>query len=158
MPYWSNVYETAKFAFEALDPDYYTRSSAQAAHGGHAIVAGNNYGQGSSRENAALVPALLGLRVVVARSYARIHWQNLICFGVLPLSFTDPDDYPLLKRGAMLAIDHLHEQLRAGDRIEARTNIAGRPAIILTHTLSSRQLNILKAGGIINQLRPPKNN
>lgn len=153
LPYWSNVYETAKFAFEPIDAGYYRRATDQLPRGGHAIMAGANYGQGSSRENAALVPALLGLRAVLAQGFARIHWQNLICFGVLPLTFSDPADSAALSQGAMLTIERLHEQLAAGPRIIARSDCPARPAITLRHELSPRQVAILKAGGIINQLR-----
>lgn len=157
MPYWSNVYETAKFAFEPIDPTYYERASKQAHNGGHAIIGGMNYGQGSSRENAALVPALLGLRVVVAKGFARIHWQNLISFGVLPLVFQDAADYEALEQGCMLTIDRLHEQLAAGVDVHAGTSNPKRPILRLSHALSTRQLKILKAGGVINELQPAKN-
>ncbi|MGB6106025.1 MAG: aconitate hydratase [Pusillimonas sp.] len=153
LPYWSNVHETAKFAFEPIDPSYYERAAAQQPRGGHAIVGGANYGQGSSRENAALVPALLGLRVVLAQGFARIHWQNLICFGVLPLTFTRPADSAALAQGAILTIDRLHEQLAAGPNVEVRSDKASA-VITLRHELSPRQLAMLKAGGIINQLKP----
>jgi aconitate hydratase len=157
LPYWSNVYETAKFAFEPLDATYYERASAQREGGGHAIVGGKNYGQGSSRENAALVPALLGLRVVIACGFARIHWQNLVSFGVLPLVFDNVADYNALQQGVMLTIDRVHEQLAAGDTVQASTSHPELPALRLRHGLSARQLHILKAGGVINQLRPTGN-
>ncbi len=153
LPYWSNVYETAKFAFEPIDASYPSRASAQLPEGGHAILAGANYGQGSSRENAALVPALLGLRVVLAAGFARIHWQNLICFGVLPLVFDNSEDSAVLSLGTRLTIDRLHEQLESGPLIKAYIDNADGPAIMLRHELSQRQLAILKAGGVINQLR-----
>ncbi|MGP1613516.1 MAG: aconitate hydratase [Pollutimonas bauzanensis] len=153
LPYWSNVYETARFAFEPLDATYFQRASARVALGGHAIVAGHNYGQGSSRENAALVPAVLGLRVVLAQSFARIHWQNLICFGVLPLSFAQAEHYNVLAQGDVIKIENLYAQLAAGSAIEARTDNAGCATMSLRHTLSPRQIAILKAGGIINQIR-----
>jgi aconitate hydratase len=157
LPYWSNVYETAKFAFEPLDPTYYDRASKQNHGGGHVIVGGKNYGQGSSRENAALVPALLGLRVVVACGFARIHWQNLVSFGVLPLVFENAADCKALEQGSMLTIDSVHEQLAAGDTVHASTSNSALPTLILRHALSARQLNILKSGGVINQLRPTGN-
>ncbi|HWL29330.1 MAG TPA: hypothetical protein VNQ97_10510, partial [Burkholderiaceae bacterium] len=157
LPYWSNVYETAKFAFEPLDPTYYERASKQRDEGGHAIVGGKNYGQGSSRENAALVPALLGLRVVIACGFARIHWQNLISFGVLPLVFENAEDYKAMEAGGMLTIDRVHEQLAAGAAVHAATSNPALPNLRLRHALSARQLKILKAGGVINQLRPTGN-
>ena len=114
------------------------------------IVGGANYGQGSSRENAALVPRLLGLQVVVAKSFARIHWQNLPCFGVLPLTFADPTDHERLAEGQTLNIDDLPAQLAAGGEI--RASVDGTP-LTLVHELSPRQVAILAAGGVINWLR-----
>ena len=85
MPYWSNIPKTSEFTFEVVD-ETYAKGARQGGPGraGHAIVSGLNYGQGSSRENAALAPRYLGLEVVLAKSFARIHWQNLVNFGVLP--------------------------------------------------------------------------
>ncbi|PLC55596.1 aconitate hydratase [Pollutimonas nitritireducens] len=157
LPYWSNVYETAKFAFEPIDPTYYERASSHVRTGGHVIIGGKNYGQGSSRENAALVPALLGLRVVVAQEFARIHWQNLISFGILPLVFDNPLDYATFEQDTLFTINDLHEQLAAGEEVHARTSSANQPIIKLRHALSTRQLTILKAGGVINQRRPAEN-
>ncbi|NYT37633.1 aconitate hydratase [Allopusillimonas soli] len=154
MPYWSNVYETAKFAFERLDESYHERATALQQSGGHAIVAGLNYGQGSSRENAALVPAYLGLRVVIARSFARIHWQNLVCFGVLPLVPDNPED-ALPEQGAAVTIERVHQQLSAGPIVTALVGNDLTP-LKLRHTLSSRQLEIIRAGGIINLIRMPE--
>ncbi|WP_111412483.1 aconitate hydratase [Billgrantia lactosivorans] len=152
LPIWSNVYASAEHTFEALDPDYVARARAR-GDAGHAIVGGNNYGQGSSRENAALVPRLLGLQVVIARSIARIHWQNLPCFGVLPLTFRDPADYGRIARGQTLVIDDVRGQLAAGQRIQA--TLDGAP-LTLMHELSPRQVAILTAGGVINWLRQRK--
>ena len=105
--------------------------------GGHALVGGENYGQGSSREHAALAPRYLALRVVIAKSFARIHWQNLVNFGILPLTFADPADYDRIDRD---------------DRIDAE--LAGKSVrIALRHDLSPRQIDLLPAGGAINWLR-----
>src|SRR6266511_4006526 len=90
LPYRSNIEKLAEFAFAGVDPEYVERARQA---GQHAIVGGRNYGQGSSREHAAIVPRYLGLRLVLALSYARIHWQNLANFGVLPLEFADEADY-----------------------------------------------------------------
>ncbi|SDK64515.1 aconitate hydratase [Billgrantia gudaonensis] len=149
LPLWSNVHASAEHTFEALDPDYVARARER-GEAGHVIVGGANYGQGSSRENAALVPRLLGLQVVVAKSIARIHWQNLPCFGVLPLTFADPADYDRIERGRTLVIDDLPGQLAAGGRI--RATLDGKPLELL-HQLSPRQVAILSAGGVINWLR-----
>lgn len=151
MPYWSSVYASAPFTFEALDSDYASRAEATREQGGHVIVAGHNYGQGSSRENAALVPRYLGLQVVVAKSFARIHWQNLICFGALPLSFIDEADAGLLEQGDCLAIHDLYAQLANGPELVAE--IAGKGSLTLHHGLTARQRELLAAGGVINHIK-----
>ncbi len=148
IPYWCNVHASARFMFEPIDPAYPDRA-AESARTGHAIVAGHNYGQGSSRENAALVPALQGLRVVVARSFARIHWQNLVCFGVLPVTPATEDDAKALAAGGWLEISNVHGQLAAGARLEASINGV---AVRLAHELTTRQRELLAVGGVINQI------
>lgn len=149
LPLWSNVFKTADHAFEQVDPDYPRRARAGLSGGGHAIVGGRNYGQGSSRENAALVPRLLGLRVVVAKSFARIHWQNLVSFGVLPLTFVNGEEDGL-QTGSRLVIEDVHSQLRSGRQVTAL--VSGQP-VLLEHELTPRQLDILIAGGVINALQ-----
>lgn len=150
LPYWSNVIDTARYAFEPVDASYPERARNSLAGGGHAIVGGRNYGQGSSRENAALVPRLLGLRVVVAHSFARIHWQNLICFGVLPLAFLSVADGARFGVGGQLVIEDLHVQLCRQRHV--RVTVDG-VEFTLQHELTPRQLDILIAGGVINALR-----
>lgn len=149
LPFWSDVFETQEYAFHYTDQSYPER--AKAAQGGHAICAGENYGQGSSRENAALVPRLLGLNLVVARSFARIHWQNLASFGVLALSLGDEDP---LEIGTTLVVEELRAQVRGGTNVtvEARGD-AGTRTLRLTHDLSARQIDVLFKGGIINHVR-----
>lgn len=150
MPYWSNVFKTADHAFERIDPGYPARARQSVEAGGHAIIGGHNYGQGSSRENAALVPRLLGLRVVVAESFARIHWQNLACFGVLALTFSDPAQRERLQPGQRLVIEDVAEQLRSGPEVVARV---GDEAVTLRHELTPRQIELLVAGGVINAIK-----
>ncbi|MGJ7457782.1 aconitate hydratase [Halomonas sp. RA08-2] len=151
MPYWSNVYASAPFTFEAVDPDYARRAEATRELGGHAIAGGHNYGQGSSRENAALVPRYLGLQVVLARSFARIHWQNLICFGALPLIFVDEGDGDRLEQGDSLVIRDLYAQLAAGPTLAAE--VVGKGHFRMHHGLTRRQRELIVLGGVINQLR-----
>ena len=150
MPFWSNIPALGQYVYEQVDPGYAERAAATVGSGGHVIVGGLNYGQGSSRENAALAPRHLGLRVAVAKSFARIHWQNLVNFGVLPLTFADPADYQAVAQGAMLRIEGLHGTLRAGRTVTA--TIGGR-TLALRHDLSPRQLDVLLQGGVINWLR-----
>ncbi|MCE8025278.1 aconitate hydratase [Billgrantia aerodenitrificans] len=154
MPYWSSVYASAPFTFEAVDADYARRAEATREFGGHAIVAGHNYGQGSSRENAALVPRYLGLQVVLAKSFARIHWQNLICFGALPLTFVDERDGGRLEQGDSLVIRDLHAQLAAGAELTAE--VVGKGTLRLHHGLTPRQRELLASGGVINHIRRVK--
>ena len=154
MPFWTNIPHSAEFAFHTVDADYYKRAKAQQEQGGglHAIVAGHNYGQGSSRENAALAPRYLGLGLVLAKSFARIHWQNLVNFGVLPLTFADASDHGLLKPGDKLRIDKLADALSAGTQIEAAIAETGG-TIKLEHDLSERQIGVIRAGGAMNAWR-----
>ena len=151
LPFWSNIPKTSEFTFEPVDATY-PRRAKEVEEGGHAIVAGNNYGQGSSRENAALAPRYLGLAVVLARSFARIHWQNLVNFGVLPLTFADPIDYDRLQQGDVVQLTSVRAALRAGRELSARLAGEGRE-ILLRHDLSPRQLDLLLDGGVINWLR-----
>lgn len=150
LPYRSNIPEIANFVFDRVDAEYPERAKAT---GDHAIVGGDNYGQGSSREHAALAPRYLGLRVVVAKSFARIHWQNLVNFGVLPLTLAEAGDVDVLGKGAVLQLTGLHEALAAG--AELRAEVDGR-AVTLRHALSERQIEMLRLGGLINWMRNRK--
>ncbi|MEX0707225.1 MAG: aconitate hydratase [Woeseia sp.] len=150
LPFRSNIPEMSKHVFELVDREYVERAQR---NGNHAIVGGNNYGQGSSREHAAVAPRLLGLRVVLAKSFARIHWQNLVNFGVLPLTFARKKDYDGLKRDMKLKFTGLHKALKSGSGIEA--SVAGgdgdeQRRLEFEHSLSPCQIDILLAGGIIN--------
>jgi aconitate hydratase len=152
MPFWSNIPRTSEFTFEPVD-DTYPRRALEGRDKGHAIVAGNNYGQGSSRENAALAPRYLGLRTVLARSFARIHWQNLVNFGVLPLTFADLADYDRLKAGDVIRLSGIHGTLRSGCKDFTGSLGDGQSTIALRHDLSPRQVDLLLSGGVINWLR-----
>jgi aconitate hydratase len=148
LPFRSNIPKIAEFVYEQVDETYAARARDT---GDHAIVGGANYGQGSSREHAALAPRHLGLRAVVAKDYARIHWQNLVNFGVLPLEFADADDYARLETGDVLVLDDLHATLQDGDTLEAR--IEGKDPLKLRHRLSPRQVEVLLDGGLIQWMR-----
>src|SRR5690606_10633062 len=118
LPFRSNLPEISKFAFEIIDRTYYTRGKETVDQGGHAVVGGFNYGQGSSREHAALAPRYLGLRVALVKDFARIHWQNLVNFGVLPLTFSDVSDYDLLVQGDVLFLKDIRNQIERSNKIE----------------------------------------
>jgi hypothetical protein len=136
----SNILKLAEFVFEPVDSTYSERAVQMRSTTGHAIVAGNNYGQGSSRETAALVPR-----------FARIHGQNLVNFGVLPLTFADPADYDTLVPGDVLEFSGVHQALRSRAPIAAVAG-SGRP-ITLAYDLSPRQVDLLLSGGVINWMR-----
>ena len=155
LPFRSNLPEISKFTFEIIDPSYYKRGKETIADGGHAVVGGFNYGQGSSREHAALAPRYLGLRIALVKDFARIHWQNLVNFGVLPLTFVDNEDYDLLEQGDVLEVSDLRNKVRT--RNEFSIGVKGKPQEIkVKHMLSKRQVDIMLQGGIINWVKSRK--
>jgi aconitate hydratase len=142
LPYRSDIAKLAEFVFHRLDPGYVERARAA---GDHIIVGGRNYGQGSSREHAAIAPRSLGLRVVIALSFARIHWQNLANFGILALEFVDPADYDRVQPGDTLAVEP-----RLGTSAEVTVRNTTRDEAYATrHRLSDRQVAMVLAGGSI---------
>jgi aconitate hydratase len=151
LPYRSNIERISDFAFERIDRSYPARAK-QTGGTGHVIVAGKNYGQGSSREHAAFAPRFLGLRLVIAVQFARIHRENLINVGVLPLTFVDPDDHDRVERGDVLAIDGLHAALRQNRPLRLEDRNRGI-RITVACDLSSRELDVLLAGGLIPLMR-----
>lgn len=153
LPYRSNIPALAQFTYVAIDETFPVRAhQAQERFGGHVVVAGENYAQGSSREHAALAPRYLGQRVVIARSYARIGWQNLANVGILPLVFVDPEDWARLSQDDVLAFRDLRTQVAAGGTILVRNLTTGR-TIPCAHQLSERQVRAVLAGGQINVFR-----
>ncbi|NLF01825.1 MAG: aconitate hydratase [Anaerolineales bacterium] len=149
LPLRSNVPALAGHVFERLDPDFAARAREW---GGGVVVGGVNYGQGSSREHAALVPMYLGVRAVLARSFARIHHANLINFGILPLVFSDEAGYDALAQGDELEIEAIHTALRAGRPLTAR-NLTRGTTFELTYDLTPRQVEILLAGGLLTMIK-----
>ena len=145
LPYRSNIPHLAHYAFSTLVDDFYDRAKE---NDGGFILAGDNYGQGSSREHAALVPLYLGVKAVLAKSFARIHRSNLINSGILPLTFTDPASYDLVDPEDELLLDNLHEGLAKG-QILAFNKTKGL-AFSLEFKGSPRELAILLAGGNLN--------
>ena len=147
LPYRSNIPKLAEFTFRPVDAGYVRRVRDL---GDHAVVGGANYGQGSSREHAAIAPRFLGLRVVLAKSYARIHWQNLANFGVLALEFVDDADYDAVDEGDTVVLEDLPAGLRHRETLAAR--VGNRP-VRLRHRLSPRQVDMLLHGGVLPLLR-----
>ena len=145
LPYRSNIPKLAEFCFTVCDPTFPARARAA---GDGIIVGGSNYGQGSSREHAALVPMYLGIRCVVAKSFARIHVANLINAGILPLTFENPADYDALQPGAQLRIDGIRAGMAAGSLM--LTDTAAGKSYPVVCGLTERQQAILLAGGLLN--------
>lgn len=147
LPYRSNIPKISEFTYTYVDSDYAPRAKKQ--KGGHVIIGGENYGQGSSREHAALAPRYLGLRVVIAKSFARIHWQNLINFGILPLVFKNPADYDAINLSDVVEISNLPTIL---DKEEFKIKINGKD-VEVQQSLSKRQKEMLALGGLINLIK-----
>ncbi|WP_077623184.1 aconitate hydratase [Sediminibacillus massiliensis] len=151
LPFRSNLEEISKFTFEILDDTYYKRAMGIREQGGHVIIGGNNYGQGSSREHAALAPRYLGLRCVIAKDFARIHWQNLVNFGVLPIEFIHEEDYEAIDDEDTLLVKNLHTTLPKANEIQVE--VKGKGTINARHSLSKRQVEVMLAGGLINWVK-----
>jgi aconitate hydratase len=152
LPFRSNIPAIAEFAFDVVDPTYSERAMAVRDADGHAVVAGGNYGQGSSREHAALAPRHLGLRVTLVEGYARIHWQNLANFGIVPLQFADPGDRARIEQGDVLRLTGIRRALQEGDELEVE-NVTRGTTIRATHTLSPRQVERILSGGVIRYMK-----
>ncbi|MBN1359118.1 MAG: aconitate hydratase [Sedimentisphaerales bacterium] len=148
LPYRSNIPAISEFVFEIIDNEFPARAK-QAGSG--VVVGGENYGQGSSREHAALAPRYLGVRVKVAKSFARIHKDNLINFGVLPLVFADPADYDTINQGGKVSLPGIRQAIADG-ATDIPIQINGRP-VMTRLEVSDRQRRLLLAGGILNLAR-----
>ena len=149
LPLRSNIPAISEFAFAGIDPDFATRAKAA---GSGIVIGGHNYGQGSSREHAALAPMYLGVKIVLAKSFARIHYANLVNFGILPLTFCDEADYDELQQDDVLSLTALPAQLQVGRTIEISNETSGR-SFTVQHDLTERQLQIILAGGLLNFTR-----
>lgn len=154
LPLRSNIPAISRYTFSGIDPEFVPR--AEAAGGGF-IVGGQNYGQGSSREHAAIAPMYLGIKAVLALSFARIHHANLINFGILPLIFAATEDYELVQQGDELSLPGLRQQLEtflvSQDRGIVLDDLTRGQQIWVTHELSPRQVKIILAGGLLNYTR-----
>lgn len=151
LPFRSNIPEISRFLFYQIDDNFYNRAITY-QNSGSLIVGGRNYGQGSSREHAALAPRYIGVRAVLARSFARIHWQNLVNFGILPLTFADPGDWDKIDQDDVLRLIAVPETLSKGNTIDV-FNVNKNEKYRAEHSLSSRQLEIMKVGGLINWMQ-----
>ena len=144
LPYRSNIPHLSQYCFGVCDSTFPERAKAA---GESFVVGGVNYGQGSSREHAALVPLYLGVRAVIAKSFARIHAANLINAGIMPLTFTNPDDYDKLAQGAMLSIEGVYEGMDSGKMTLVDESTGNK--ISLSCAFTERQKAILKSGGLL---------
>ena len=145
LPYRSNIPHLSRYCFEVCDPSFAERAKAT---GDGIILGGSNYGQGSSREHAALVPMYLGIRCVIAKSFARIHVANLINAGILPLTFANSDDYEIVQQNHTLRLEHLKSGMEKGV-ITILDETIGQSIQVLCN-LTERQQKILLAGGLLN--------
>ncbi len=148
LPFRSNIPAISKFVFEQADPEFSVRAAEK---GDGAVVGGENYGQGSSREHAALAPRYLGIRVKLAKSFARIHRSNLINFGILPLVFRDPADYDRIGQGDRISIPKVRELVQGG-ATEIPVFVNGQEVVTLLQ-VSERERRELLAGGLLNEVK-----
>jgi len=149
LPYRSNIPYLAEYCLTPCDPDFPKRAKE---NGGGFIVGGSNYGQGSSREHAALAPLQLGIKGVLAKSFARIHMANLINSGIIPMTFVNESDYDEIENGDELLLDNAREQIKNGSELVIHNKTKNKD-IKVKVTLSERQVEIILAGGLLNYTR-----
>ena len=151
LPFRSNIPEISKFVFERIDETYYERAMKHREEGS-LIVGGSNYGQGSSREHAAIAPRYLGVKMVIVKRFARIHWQNLINFGILPLTFLDPDDFVKIDQDDVISVSNLRSVIQNGKKVSL-VNETKNETYETEHVLSERQVEIVLIGSLINLVK-----
>jgi aconitate hydratase len=149
LPLRSNIPAIAEYVFWRVDGDFVNRCKEW---GGGLVVGGVNYGQGSSREHAALAPMYLGLKAVIAKSFARIHHTNLVNGGILPLTFADEAGYDALEQGDEWEIKGIHAALQSGEPLTVH-NLTQGQSFQASYSLTERQVNILLAGGLLNYIK-----
>lgn len=151
LPFRSNIPGISQFVFDQIDPDYPKRA-LKYQKTGSIIVGGDNYGQGSSREHAAIAPRFLGVQAVITKSFARIHRQNLINFGILPLVFESPADYDDIEQNDILELANVQQTIQKTQSIKVNNKTKDK-TYTLHHSLSPRELDVLLAGGLINWVK-----
>jgi aconitate hydratase len=151
LPFRSNIPAISRFVFSRIDETYYERAIGYHKQGSF-IVGGANYGQGSSREHAALGPRYLGVKAVIAKGFARIHLQNLSNFGILPLIFINPEDWKTISQGDKLSIPNVRNAIRKGNRIQV-TNLTKDETYETVHPMSPYQVEMVLAGSLINLVK-----
>ena len=151
LPYRSNIPKISEFTYYRIDETFYQRAMANRDHGSM-IIGGKNYGQGSSREHAAISPRYLGIKAVIAKSFARIHRKNLINFGVLPLTFANESDYEKISSGDILELSNIHKGLRGDGDLRVHNRTKGQDYSI-KHKFSPIEMESLMAGSLIASVR-----
>ena len=146
LPLRSNIPEISKHTYAAVDPEFYNNCIKA---GESIIIGGENYGQGSSREHAALAPMYLGIKAVICKSFARIHQANLINFGILPLTFENTSDYDNIDKNDELELSDIIESLNSGKPIRVNNRTKGT-SFLLLHNLENRAVQVMLAGGKLN--------
>jgi aconitate hydratase len=146
LPLRSNIPAISEHVFVRVDPEFPKR--AKDWQGGF-IIGGENYGQGSSREHAALAPKYLGVKAVIVKSFARIHLSNLINFGIVPLTFKDPTDYLFISQGDEIEIPNIRTIIQKGGVLKALNKTSGK-TFVLNYDLTPRLKEIIFAGGALN--------
>jgi aconitate hydratase len=156
LPFRSNIPEISKFTLDVVDENFHDRAmEAKEEHGGHVVIAGENYAQGSSREHAAIAPRYLGMRAVIAKSYARIGWQNLINFGIPPLEFANDEDYEDIDQGDVLEVNDIRSAIENGNEVVIHNKTKDKKYTV-KHTFSERQKEAVLHGGVINRFKAKK--
>ncbi|WP_268224174.1 aconitate hydratase [Sinomicrobium oceani] len=156
LPFRSNLPEISKYSYIVIDETFYDRAmKSKDQYGGHIVVAADNYAQGSSREHAAIAPKYLGQIAVVAKSYARIAWQNLVNFGILPLEFQELSDYDNIAQGDIIQFENLIGKVKNREEImlKIKKENGMNISIPVKHSMSDRQIRVLLKGGIINDFK-----
>ncbi|TAL23661.1 MAG: aconitate hydratase, partial [Nitrospirae bacterium] len=148
LPFRSNIPKISEFVFSGIDPTFSQRAMKAKEHGGGIVIGGENYGQGSSREHAAIAPMFLGLQAVIAKSFARIHKSNLINFGILPLTFRNPSDHEKIAQGDKVVIRDVIKSL-GGDQIFTVENRTKDFTFWAVSDLNERQKEIIIKGGLL---------
>ncbi len=149
LPLRSNIPAISEYVFSPVDPGFASRAREA---GSGVIVGGHNYGQGSSREHAALAPMFLGVKLVLAKSFARIHHANLVNFGILPLTFIREEDFAVIGHDDLLEVSQIRAQLRRSNELMLANSSTGS-AIMVRHDLSPRQVTVLLDGGLLNHTK-----
>lgn len=151
LPYRSNIPAISRFVFNQVDETYYDRAMAYQQQGSF-VVGGVNYGQGSSREHAALAPRYLGVKAVIAKGFARIHQQNLSNFGILPLIFVDPDDWSRIDQDDRLSIPDVRNAIQNGNRVQV-INLSKNETYETEHPMTPDEVEMVLAGSLINRVK-----